>query len=353
MFSNSKRNSTFDSYHRQLTTAALALVLCLSVIAQPVTLQAADFDLGAVDITTPSGDWQELVPGQSHMYEFAYDSFKQDDGQLSLAKVDVEISDKGAIAVQIYSSKEIAVWQNGGDLKPLGVGSVLSEVTFNSKDDKRLVWQNRTQESEYFYVVVENTRNIASYYEIEIVGSGVALVKTEAMIAAEEAAAEAARIAATEVVTEEELKQELAAVQPTGPITLEAGLGPEDALAPMADQEIILDPGERRFFTFRYFRDAGKDATEVIAMLKMPVVNSVSFEVWNTDTVRKWANNEKFQPVGQGTPIGFGADYDRDPNTLVWVSRAEAGQQYFIVVKNKSSEAASFTLSVSGPKIAY
>ena len=332
---------------------AIVMILSLTISLQPSGLQAADFDLGAIDITTPTGEWLEILPGESHMYEFAYDSFKQADGELSLAKVDVEMAYEGSIGFKVYSSKEIAAWQNSGDLNPLGMGSVLSKVTFNDKHDKRLVWLNRTHESEYFYVVVENNRNVASYYEIEIIGSGVGLVRTEAMIAAEEAAAEAARIAATEVVTEEDLKQELLAAQPTGPVTLEAGLGPEDALAPLPDQEIVLAPGERRFFTFRYFRDAGKDATEVVALLKMPIADTVSFEIWNQDTVRKWANNEKFQPVGQGTPIGFGADFDRDPNTLVWVSRAEAGQQYFVVVRNRSTETASFKLSISGPKIAY
>lgn len=312
---------------------------------------AADFDLGAVDITTPTGDWLEIKPDEKHMYEFSYDSFEQNDGYTSEAIVSVKSGAKDSVRFNVYSQSQIDEWQKGGDLQPTGVGARLSDSTRNAKDDVRVVWRSRSDASQYYYVVVENARPIASYYEIKITGSGVALVKTEAMLAEEQAAEEAAAEAAQAAgVTEESAALEVA---PAGPLTLEGGTGPEDALAPPVDQEILLEPGETRWFTFRYYRDAGKDATQVVALLKMPIADTISFEIWNQDTVRKWANNEDFNPVGAGTPIGFGEDFGKDPKTLVWVSSAEAGQQYFLIVKNRSQETASFRLTVTGPNISY
>ncbi len=335
--------------HRKLSLLVYITVFGLiSGVGFSGSALAADFDLGAIDITTPTGDWLEIKPGEKHMYEFSYDSFEQVDGYTSEAIVSIKSGDKDSVRFSVYSTAQIEEWQRGGDLRPTGVGARLSESTRNAKDDVRVVWRSQSDASQYYYVVVENGRPIASYYEIKITGSGVALVKTEAMLAeekaAEEAAAEAAQAAG-------ENSEEVAV--PTGPITLEQGLGPDDALAPPMGQEILLNPGETRWFTFRYYRDAGKDATQVIALLKMPVANTVGFEIWNQDTVRKWANSEKFQPVGAGTPIGFGKDFGKDLNTLVWVSSAEAGQQYFLIVKNKSQETASFRLTITGPKISY
>lgn len=313
----------------------IAGVLFLAVPAVPAS--ALDFDLQAAEILVPTGDWLEILPGQRHLYEFSYDSFEQVDGYTSEAIVDVKMDSKDAVRFAVYTEDNIRTWQMGGELKSIGIGSRLSKVTFNEKDDVRLNWSSRSDASQLYYVVVENPRNVPSYYEIKITGSGVAFPSQISEPAAGEEDA---------VIFEDSEALEVA-----GPLVLEGGTGPENALVPV-EGEILLAPGEERWFSFIYYRDAGKDATQVIAMLKMPVTQSVGFEIWTMDTVRKWQRGEKFAAVGEGTPIGFGS-FGKDPNTLLWVGSAEAGNKYFVIVKNKTDQPAGFRLTVTGPNISF
>lgn len=342
-------------YRRVLLAAAVVGTLLIQSTVAPAL--AIDFAPDAEEILVPTGEWLEILPGERHLYEFSYDSFKQADGYLSSAKVEVEVAEKDSVQFKVYSSVEIEEWQNSGNLNAVGMGSRLNEVTFNTKDEKKLVWTSRSEASQHYYVIVENARSVPGYYEIEITGSGVAFphqpaAETDANSADEQAAP--TETVSAETGAQEEVFEESEALEtaPASPASAEGGTGPEDALPP-PEAEVTLEPGEKRWYTYMYYRDAGKPATQVISLLKMPIEGTISYEVWTTDTVRQWVNNEKINPIGVGTPINYGVDYPKDPNILVWVGSAEAGGRYYIIVENESDQPASFSLTVTGTNISY
>ncbi len=339
----------FKRLYKPVAIAAVAAIAAASASVMPT--YAVDFDPGATAIITPTGDWLELQPSESHLYQFNFD-YMEDDGEvLSEAQIKLEMGHEDSVSLEVYTPQEVAAWANGEDLEPVGRGAVLSEFTGNENHDTKLVWANRSVGSEVYYVVVENNRaDIASYYEINISGPGVSFPQV-----AHDTMADAA--VNDDVVMEETLGLTVD-VPDDGTDTAVAealgGYGPYDAIAP-TEGEVVLAPGEARWYTFKYDYDDSDSPSDAIAVLDMTMPESVSFEVWTPDTVREWVNGDEYNAIGAGTNVKIDNDDDSDLNLnrLQWVGGSKASGQYFIVVENETDQAATFTLAVTGEDVKF
>lgn len=100
----------------------------------------------------------------------------------------------------------------------------------------------------------------------------------------------------------------------------------------------------------------------------MAVASCVSFDVWTLERLQtpqhnsqdKNNKNDKIAPVGRGTPDGKGnvrvdgVQQDvTDAQLLSWAGSAATSDTYYIVVKNRTNAACSYSLSISGPDVSF
>ncbi|MEM7133330.1 MAG: hypothetical protein AAF702_43930 [Chloroflexota bacterium] len=366
----------------RLITTAILLSLIVTLSAN-LPVSAFDIDPGAVHYIVPTGDWLAIEPGERHLYQFSYDSFKEPNGRLSTAFIKVKMADRRSLTMKIYSSNDIPKWERGGEITPIGMGTELGKLTAVRSDRTTHVWESKSVASQDYYVIIEAARPVTAYYEIKISGSGVyfpevpeaapeevateetgtevvttgeATEETNVETTASEPAADAPPAEATvaqATVTEEAVAvEESPSVDATTVVSPTGGTGPDDALAPESGY-ITLAPREKRWYVFNYYKDAGRSATEARVVVKIPVERSITFDILSENEVAKWRRGEKFSPVGNGTPMDFGKDYRKDPNTLVWLGRSDDGGRYYVIVENKTDQEAGFSMEVSGPTVYY
>ena len=138
---------------------------------------------------------------------------------------------------------------------------------------------------------------------------------------------------------------------------------------------VKVAPGATQWYRFKYsFDNSKKDNTPEQAIVEMQLAapGKVTFEVWTPgrltaplkDPTVKHQEGTFREPVGMGTPVFLetvrhteGAALHRhydytdvyDMTHLVWAGSANATDTYYIVVKNKGTEEASYQLTISGP----
>ncbi len=166
-----------------------------------------------------------------------------------------------------------------------------------------------------------------------------------------------------------------------------------DAGAPLVDS-VIIEPGVVHWYKFKYQYDGSKSgqASEATVLLKMDAANCVGFDVETPGSLAAPAvdeNGKKREPVGRGSPLTRKeADFDKaneatsaedaeDTNNngeiddsenpynqqehgvvkneqvLVWVGSAGAKETFYVVVKNRSSAACAYKLTISGPPVSF
>ncbi len=166
-----------------------------------------------------------------------------------------------------------------------------------------------------------------------------------------------------------------------------------DAGAPLIDS-VIIEPGVVHWYKFKYQYDGSKSgqASEATVLLKMDAANCVGFDVETPGSLAAPAvdeNGKKREPVGRGSPLTRKeADFDKaneatsaedaeDTNNngeiddsenpynqqehgvvkneqvLVWVGSAGAKETFYVVVKNRSSAACAYKLTISGPPVSF
>ena len=166
-----------------------------------------------------------------------------------------------------------------------------------------------------------------------------------------------------------------------------------DAGAPLVDS-VIIEPGIVHWYKFKYQYDGSKSgqASEATVLLKMDAANCVGFDVETPGSLAAPAvdeNGKKREPVGRGSPLTRKeADFDKaneatsaedaeDTNNngeiddsenpynqqehgvvkneqvLVWVGSAGAKETFYVVVKNRSSAACAYKLTISGPPVSF
>lgn len=162
-----------------------------------------------------------------------------------------------------------------------------------------------------------------------------------------------------------------------------------DAGAPLVDS-VTIEPGVVHWYKFKYqYDDSDAQAT---VLLKMDAANCVGFDIETPGSLAAPAvdeNGKKREPVGRGSPLTRKeADFDeaneaetaedaedtnengkiddsenpynqqehgivKNEQVLVWVGSAGAKETFYVVVKNRSSAACAYKLTISGPPVSF
>jgi len=161
------------------------------------------------------------------------------------------------------------------------------------------------------------------------------------------------------------------AATPSAPAT-----GQTEASGPLPGW-VDVAPGVTQWYRFKYTYagDPSEDEAELaVVELQMAAPAGVTFEVWTPGRLNAPLPDPSLdeqkgmvrEPVGVGTPRFMEEayhwegtprhkDYETvcDMTDLVWAGSAEATDTYYIVVKNKGAETASYQLSITGPTISF
>ena len=119
-------------------------------------------------IGAPVGDWLEIAPRLVHGYQVNYHFAEAEDGSTSNVTVKLEMGEAEDVNFFILTPDLVNEYRNGEDIEPLGTGSPINEDT-----ETKLIWTSDTVGEEVLYVLVENNRDVPSYYTIDISGSGI------------------------------------------------------------------------------------------------------------------------------------------------------------------------------------
>lgn len=126
------------------------------------------------------------------------------------------------------------------------------------------------------------------------------------------------------------------------------------------------------WFKFKYSydnNDSDNEPTQALVRLKMATPGCVSFEVWTPGRLRdpqhndqdSDTKNDRVAPVGGGTPEFLRSEHRAgeqstdvvNPLSLTWAGSAKSSDTYYVVVKNKTEAACTYSLSISGPDVSY
>lgn len=129
---------------------------------------------------------------------------------------------------------------------------------------------------------------------------------------------------------------------------------PETAASP-GGKWLPIEPGEKHWYTFDYVYDEDRDYTgnQIFVDLSMEVANTVDFDVWSTDTIRKWAALEEFEPVGKGTYLLDSDNDNFDARSLRWVGGSAASDTFYVIVENRSQTLGYYLLNISGEGVSF
>jgi hypothetical protein len=150
----------------------------------------------------------------------------------------------------------------------------------------------------------------------------------------------------------------------------------DTAGGPMAGAIEIAAKGSN-WFKFKYHYDNkgtsensndNADPTQALVQLKTAAIDCLAFDVWTQDRLQnpqhkeqdKNSKNDKVAPIGSGTPLFKNSVMEEhvkkdvvDAQTLTWSGSAATSDTYYIVVKNRSNVACSYSLSISGPDVSF
>jgi hypothetical protein len=143
---------------------------------------------------------------------------------------------------------------------------------------------------------------------------------------------------------------------------------------------VQLEAKGSNWFKFKYHYDNAKTEhkntdgshnnvpTQALVNLKMAMANCVSFDVWTQERLQnpqhnsqdKNAKNDKIAPVGRGTAYSKGSvqvdgkQQDvTDAQLLTWAGSAATSDTYYVVVKNRTNAACSYSLSIGGLDVSF
>ena len=123
---------------------------------------------------------------------------------------------------------------------------------------------------------------------------------------------------------------------------------PEKAKGPLVEQ-LVVESHKTHWYKFHYhYNNAGNhsEPTEAMVKLTTEAPGCLIFEVWTASGFEPGKEN-KHKPIGVGSPMQDQSKF------LLWVGGAATNQDYYIAVKNKTTAACSYQLSVSGPDVSY
>jgi hypothetical protein len=257
--------------------------------------------------------------------------------------------DSGNVDFEVWSSEDLNNWINDEEFDPTGVGTINE---FMNGDP--LFWQGTFQGNNNYYLIVKNRGTEPAFYSLNITGD--VRFPSELSLNSGTPAAPAAVAQPQQPVMSEEMGLTVdtpTASTPTEPAMM-ANMGgdPESALRP-AGSVVSIESGKWQWYSFRAQKPAGVEETDedvvtdptlatIDAVLRIQS-GKVDFEVWSKDDLNNWRNDEDFNPTGAGTVNEF---MNGDP--LSWQGTFDNNNVYYLVVKNRGTEAAFYSLNVTG-----
>ena len=338
---------------------------------------------GPANAVMPSSRNVQIAPGTWQWYIFRSQvPVNVDDNDEDVvtspsdATIDAALKVKsGNVDFEVWSTDDLNR-RNDTDFDPTGVGTVND---FMSGDP--LFWQGSFQGNNNYYLIVKNHGSEAATYSLDITGnvsfpSTLALntdMQSTQMATAQtdQSVMSTGEMALTVETPAESMMNDSAmsnsAMNDTAmtnsstsetmvmaPATTSAAIatGPENASMP-ATGNVKIEPGTWQWYSFRPQIPFGaeEDDTAVVtdptaatidAVLRVQSGNA-DFEVWSANNLNDWRNGVDFDSTGAGTINDF---MSGDP--LSWQGTFERGGTYYLIVKNHGSEAATYSLNVTG-----
>lgn len=128
-----------------------------------------------------------------------------------------------------------------------------------------------------------------------------------------------------------------------------------ETAGPNFAEAVQIAPGATHWYRFRYVYDEDVDDEpgQAVVSLKMNPVGCASFDVTTSGRLNFPFNEEgdPIGPVGRGTPA---PTLDgTTPSTLLWVGSGEFSETHFVIVRNRTSEPCTYTLSITGSPVVF
>ncbi len=323
----------FTKFSKFVSMLMIATLLA-TLGAGSVLAQETNTPSDGADAVIPTGS-VEIAAGTWQWYTFRsqvpVDVEEDDDAVVTDpedATIDIALYvQSGSVGFEVWSADDLNNWRNDVDFDPTGIGTVNEFMT-----NDPLFWQGSFETNDTYHLIIMNRGTEAATYSLDITGnvtfpsSASPSMDTESMpaeMSAEPVISETATMTGTEG----------SAVIPTGSVEIAAGTWqwytfrsqvPVDVEED--DDAVVTDP---------------EDATIDIALYVQS--GSVGFEVWSADDLNNWRNDVDFDPTGIGTVNEF---MTNDP--LFWQGSFETNDTYHLIIMNRGTEAATYSLDITG-----
>jgi hypothetical protein len=252
----------------------------------------------------------------------------------------------GKVDFEVWSSENLNKWINSSDFDAVGNGT---ENEFITGDP--LFWQGSFETNDTYYLIVKNVGPTAASYLLDITGhvrfpSEMTLDSMMPPVMNDQPIMSTGEMALTVDVPAE------AAVDEVATTATIAGFGPESALMPSAGN-VSIAPQTWQWYSFRSQLPVNVDSegNDIVTNPEDATIKAalrirsgdVAFEVWSGNDLNNWYNSKDFDPLGMGTENEF---LSGDP--LFWQGSFKGNDVYYLIVMNKSDEAASYALDITG-----
>jgi hypothetical protein len=163
--------------HRVTRVMLIIGILVSGGLAGISTASAAG--TGPADALAPVNTWQPLENNQRLWYAFNYA------GDGSQIQIELQVEPEGGATFEVWTPDLIWYWSIGKDVEPIGRGS---DDPFT---EGKLIWSGSFATAGTYYVVVEHSGSVKSYYLLDVSGDGVTLPESTPTPTPETAQAEA------------------------------------------------------------------------------------------------------------------------------------------------------------------
>jgi hypothetical protein len=281
-------------------------VLCL--FTQPrlaAAMSATAASAGEQEPPLPIASWVALADGAQHWYAFHDDGANRAlDGGAITVRMTV-LPDQGA-TFAILTPEQVRWWLHGEELMTVGAGT--KDALFPND----FSWTGSFVQSGTYCVLVKSTGHGLSNYKLTISGQGLSFPWPRARFT----------YSPSDCFGD---SQQPPLAQPTLPptsTTASTNSSPEHPLLPVG-KTLPIAVGEHQWY---HFRDEG-DAASIQVTADATPHNCLTFQIWTPEQLQRWQRNEKFIPVGQGTPnTVLKAD-------LFWTGSFVKSGLYYVVVE--------------------
>ncbi|MEZ4620687.1 MAG: hypothetical protein R2867_34970 [Caldilineaceae bacterium] len=259
----------------------------------------------------------------------------------------------GTVDFEVWSADDLNNWYDSSSFDPLGAGT---ENEFMNGDP--LFWQGSFEANNNYYLIVMNSSSQAATYTLDITGdvrfpSDLALDSAMPAMAAttEQPVMSTGEMALTVDMPAENAMTPMESTTETSQSTT-MGSGPESTLMPVGGY-VTIAPNSWQWYSFRSQVpvEVDSDGNDIVTNPADATINAllrtrtgnVDFEVWSADNLNNWRNSSDFDPMGAGTTNEF---ISGDP--LFWQGSFPTNNVYYLIVMNRSSQPATYSLDITG-----